>query len=123
PKSIRVAPGDSTATVAIEDLGAARLNTGSGTLPLRRYSIDGVAWGREILYLDAESNFAAIVTRANMLPLEGIREDLAAGHGALLDSIEADAARAELGASARASVSAFATGIFAVVGARIVDGT
>ena len=123
PKSIRIAPGDSTATVAIEDLGAARLNTGSGTLPLRRYSIDGVAWGREILYLDAESNFAAIVTRANMLPLEGIREDLAAAHGALLDSIQADAARAELGASARASVSAFATGIFAVVGARIVDGT
>jgi imidazolonepropionase-like amidohydrolase len=126
PKTIAIAPGDSTATVAIEDLGAERLMLGQGrNISLRRYSIDGVAWGREILYLDAQSNFAAIVTRANLLPLEGIREDLAVAHPGMLDSIQADAARAELAAAARvrASIPVLAEKEFALVGARIVDGT
>ena len=72
-----------------------------------------------------ESRFAAIVTRANLLPLEGVREDLAAAHPALLDSIQADAARAELAAAARtsASIPVVADREFALVGARIVDGT
>jgi hypothetical protein len=77
------------------------------------------------LYLDRESQFAAIVTRANLLPLEGVREDLASAHPALLDSIQADAARAELAAAAttKASVPVVADREFALVGARIVDGT
>jgi imidazolonepropionase-like amidohydrolase len=126
PKTIAIGPGDSTATVAIEDLGGVRLRFAqSGGVTLRRYSIDGVAWGREILYLDGVSNFAAIVTRANLLPLEGVREDLAAANAALLDSIQSDAARAELAAAARvsASIPVVADSEFALVGARIVDGT
>lgn len=126
PKRILSLPGDSTANVAIEDLGAARLAVdGREPIVLRRYSIDGVAWGREILYLDNDSRFAAIVTRANLLPLEGVREDLAVAHPAMLDSLEADATRAELTAAARtsATVPAVVDGSFALVGARIVDGT
>ncbi|MEP6779629.1 MAG: amidohydrolase family protein [Gemmatimonadaceae bacterium] len=126
PKSIAVAPGDSTAKVTIEDLGAVRLSfTQQSAIVLRRYSIDGVAWGREILYLDGESKFAAMVTRANLLPLEGVREDLAAANPAVLDSIQADAASAELAAAAhtRASIPLFAEQSFALVGARIIDGT
>ena len=126
PKSISVAPGDSTARVTVESLGTAQLSFARGNaVILRRYAIDGVAWGREILYLDGESRFAAIVTRANLLPLEGVREDLAAAYPAMLDSIQADAARAELAAAAatRASIPPFADGSFALVGARIIDGT
>ncbi|HSQ32457.1 MAG TPA: amidohydrolase family protein [Gemmatimonadaceae bacterium] len=126
PKRILTLPGDSTATVAIDDLGTARLDLGGRqSMALRRYSIDGVAWGREILYLDNDSRFAAIVTRANLLPLEGLREDLAAMHPTMLDSLEADASRAELAAAERTSVSVpmVAGGSFALVGARIVDGT
>ncbi|MDQ6611531.1 MAG: amidohydrolase family protein, partial [Gemmatimonadota bacterium] len=126
PKTIAVAPGDSTARVTVEDLGSARLSfTQQSDVALRRYSIDGVAWGREILYLDGESRLAAIVTRANLLPLEGVREDLAAAHPTLLDSIQTDAARAELAsaAQARASIPLVAAQPFALVGARIVDGT
>jgi imidazolonepropionase-like amidohydrolase len=117
PARIAILPGDSSAWVSIQALGAARIDG----LALRRFSIDGVAWGREILYLDDASRFAAIVTRANLLPLEGVREDLAAAHPSLLDSIQADAARAQLTAAAR--IPATATGSFAFVGARIVDGT
>ncbi|HTJ24157.1 MAG TPA: amidohydrolase family protein [Gemmatimonadaceae bacterium] len=126
PKSIRSIPGDSVAAVSIEDLGTARLNLAARqSIALRRYAIDGVAWGREILYLDSGSRFAAIVTRANLLPLEGLREDLATSHPTMLDSLEADATRAELAAAARtsATVPAAAGGSFALVGARIIDGT
>ena len=121
PASIRSVPGDSTALVTVDDLGALRV----GPLSLRRYSVDGVAWGREIVYLDATSKLAAIVTRANMLPLEGVREDLAAANPSLIDSIQADAARAEVDAAAKsgASIRPVAAGEFAIVGARIVDGT
>jgi imidazolonepropionase-like amidohydrolase len=126
PTSIVTAPGDPATTVSIEDLGPVRLNFAEGApVALRRYSIDGVAWGREILYLDNESRFAAIVTRANLLPLEGVREDLSAAHSAMRDSIAADATRAELAAAARtvASIPVVAEKEFALVGARIVDGT
>ena len=125
PGRITAAPGDPTTTVTIEDLGTARFSLDRQVVAVHRFSIDGVAWGREILYLDADSRFAAIVTRANLLPLEGVRDDLAASHPALLDSIEGDAARTELAATARAtaSVHPIVDGTFALVGARIVDGT
>lgn len=126
PKVIFTAPGDPTTTVAIEDLGVARLRFAErGVMTLRRFSIDGVAWGREIVYLDASSRFAGIVTRANLLPLEGVREDLVAAQPALLDSLEADAVRAELMAASRtsASIPRSAERDFSLVGARIVDGT
>jgi len=126
PREIVTAPGDPTTTVRVEDLGAALLRFTSGSdLALHRYSVDGVAWGREIIYLDQTSRFAAIVTRANLLPLEGVREDLAAAQPALLDSLLADAARAEFSAAARtsAAIPVVAQGAFALVGARIVDGT
>lgn len=121
PKMLASAPGDPTTTITIEDLGAVKLNS----LELKRYTIDGVAWGREVLYLDGDRRFAAIVTRANLLPLEGVREDLAAAHPALLDSIEADAARTEIAAAATTSKSVpiVADHDFALVGARVVTGT
>jgi len=125
PAKIVTAPGDPTTSVAVEDLGSAHLDLAGQRLNLRRFSIDGVAWGREILYLDSASRFAAIVTRANLLPLEGIREDLAASHPSMLDSILADAPRAELAAAERtsASIRTLVHGQFAIAGARIIDGT
>jgi imidazolonepropionase-like amidohydrolase len=125
PNRITTAPGDPTTTVTIEDLGVVRFTLNQRDVPLRRFSIDGVAWGREILYLDDQSRFAAIVTRANLLPLEGVREDLASVHPALFDLIRVDAVRAELEAMTRAtaSIRPVAQGTFALVGARIVDGT
>ena len=126
PPVIVTAPGNPTTTVRVEDLGAVSLRFTSGSdISLHRFSIAGVAWGREIAYLDDASRFAAIVTRANLLPLEGVREDLAAAQPALLDSLLADAARAELAAASRtgASIPVVAQGTFALVGARIVVGT
>ncbi len=126
PREIVTAPGDPTTTVHVEGLGGVALRFASGgAVKFQRYSVDGVAWGREVIYLDEASRFAAIVTRANLLPLEGVRDDLEAAQPALFDSVLADAARAELSAAARtrASVPVFAQGTFALVGARVVDGT
>ena len=126
PGRITTAPGDPTTSVTIEALGDARIRfPRRDAVALRRFSIDGVAWGREILYLDGGSRLAAIVTRANLLPLEGVREDLAEAYPAMLDSIVADAARTELAAAARtsASVPRMAERDFALVAARIIDGT
>lgn len=126
PNNTVTAPGDPTTSVTVEDLGSARIHFGNrDALALRRFSIDGVAWGREIIYLDGRFRFAAIVTRANLLPLEGVREDLVAAHAALLDSVMADASRAELASASRTSTSMprLAEGDYALVGARIVDGT
>src|ERR1051325_8719726 len=126
PPRIALLPGDSSANATVEDLGAVRLTfADGGTIAAHRYAIDGVAWGREVLYTDDSWRFVAIVTRANLLPLEGLREDLAAGHPAMLDSIEADATRAELLLAERTRLARkpVAEGDFAVVGARIIDGT
>lgn len=126
PATIATAPGNPLAAVSIVDLGVTRLTvTGSERITLHRFSIDGVAWGREILYLDNAMHFAALVTRANLLPLEGVREDLALRYPALHGAIVADAAKSAIAAMARsaASVLVVTTRTFALVGARIVDGT
>jgi imidazolonepropionase-like amidohydrolase len=126
PKTITTAPGDPTTEVTVEDLGTARIVPANGAaLTFRRYAIDGVAWGREILYLDGKSRLAAIVTRANLLPLEGVREDLAATRPTLIDAITADAARTELAIAAQTSITLpiVAQRDFALVGAKIIDGT
>ena len=125
PATIVAVPGDPTTNLTVEEHGEAALRLAEReTVTLRRYSIDGVAWGREILYLDQASRFAAIVTRANLLPLEGVREDLAAAYPDLLETILADAADEEIElARAHDRVESVASGDFALVGARIVDGT
>src|SRR6476661_10964353 len=52
PPVIVTAPGHPTTTVRVEDLGpvSLRFTSGSG-ITLQRFSIEGVAWGREIAYL------------------------------------------------------------------------
>jgi imidazolonepropionase-like amidohydrolase len=123
PRLLATLPGDPIARVVVEYRGADTLRLGSPerTVPLRRYSVDGVAWGREALWLDETGRFAAIVTRANMLPLEGVREDLASALPTLQSIAIADRMRDLQGLSRQARP--VAQGTYALVGARLVDGT
>jgi imidazolonepropionase-like amidohydrolase len=121
PLRIGVVPGDPTHPVTIAYRGSETHRLGERTVRLRRYSIDGVAWGRETLWLDDSSRFAAIVTRANMLPLEGVRDDLADLLPALQSAAISDRMR-DLG-SATDTTRPIADRTFALVGGRIVDGT
>ncbi len=87
----------------------------------RPLQIDGLVWGRETLWLDPEKRFAGVSTRVHILPLEAIREDL---QDALPD-LQAIAVRDRMAdlASMASSTPPIADGTFALVGARLRDGT
>jgi imidazolonepropionase-like amidohydrolase len=88
---------------------------------LRRFSVDGVVWGKETVWIDGDGRFAAIVSRVHILPLEGIREDLK--HA--LPSLQASAIADRMGDLAQQlkSIAPVASRAFALVNARVIDGT
>ncbi len=119
PPHITLLPRANNRDVAIEYRGADTVQAGSGAVRLRRYSVDGMVWGRETVWLDDANRFAAIVTRVHILPLEGIRDDLKAA----LPDLQLAAIRdrmADLATWQRTPV--VAEGRYAVTGARIIDG-
>jgi len=76
PARLAVLPGEPTRDVSIEYEGVDTVRVGGKSVKLRRYSVDGVVWGRETVWLDEASHLAGIVSRIHILPLEAIREDL-----------------------------------------------
>jgi imidazolonepropionase-like amidohydrolase len=88
---------------------------------LRRFDIEGVVWGRETVWLDDEDRLAAIVSRIHILPLEAVREDLKAAIPVLQSWSIADRV-ADL-AQYRKDIPPIADRAFALVGARLIDGT
>jgi imidazolonepropionase-like amidohydrolase len=121
PARLTTIPGEPVAHVAIEFRGIDTLRTGARTVRLRRYSVSNVAWGREALWLDEDSRFAAALSRASLLPFEGVREDLAD----LLPALQRSAVRDRMADLARManSLPPLASGTFAITGANLIDGT
>ncbi len=121
PRHLATIPAQPINDVMIEYRGEDTLRLDRRVLQLRRYSVAGVAWGREALWLDQNGRLAALLTRASLLPFEGIREELAP----LLPALQASAIRdrmrdfAQLGRD----VPPVAQGSFALVGGRVLDGT
>ena len=76
PRVIRTVPGLPTNEVLIEPRGREAIRIGSTVVRLERYSIDGVVWGRETVWLDERGALAAAVTRAGGLSFEAVREDI-----------------------------------------------
>ena len=120
PPALRLVPGTAARTATIELRGVDTVRIGARVVPLRRFAVDGVVWGRETVWLDERDRFAAIVTRIHILPLEGVRSDLAAALPTLQRSSIADRMHdlARLGGD----VPALAEGTFALVGATVIDG-
>ena len=119
PSHITLLPRSSNRDVAIEYRGADTVQAGGRAVRLRRYSVDGMVWGRETVWLDDADRFAAIVTRVHILPLEGIRDDLKAA----LPELQLASIRdrmADLAMWQRTPV--VAEGHYAITGARIIDG-
>lgn len=73
PARLAVAPGAPLNEVAIERRGTDSIRVAGRTVRLRRYTVDGVAWGAQVLWLDDADRLAAVFTRANILPFAGIR--------------------------------------------------
>lgn len=121
PARLAVVPGTPTRYVTIEYRGTDTVTAGGASMTLRRYSVDGVVWGREAVWLDERDRFGAIVTRVHILPLEGVREDLKDALPQLQRSAIADRMRDLQTWMARAPV--VAEGAFALTGARVIDGS
>ena len=121
PDALPVLPGDPTRAVHIEQRGTDLVAGTSGKTVLRRFSVDGVVWGRETVWLDAQGRFAAIVSRIHILPLEGVREDLKASLPALQASAIGDR-MADLGRLMK-EITPIADRSFALTNARLIDGT
>ena len=76
PASVTVVPGLPARTVRVQARGTDLVSAGGRDVRLRRFTVDGVVWGRETVWLDERDRFAAIVSRIHILPLEAVREDL-----------------------------------------------
>jgi imidazolonepropionase-like amidohydrolase len=121
PAVIPVMPGEPTRNVRIESRGVDTVTANGRRIQLRRFAVDGIVWGRETVWLDEADRFAAIVSRIHILPLEAIREDLKDSLPALQASAIADRMN-DLGTMLKL-VPPMAPPAFALVGARLIDGT
>ena len=121
PARLSTIPGTSNGDVRVEFRGLDNVRVGDLNVLLSRYSVDGVVWGREAVWLDADARFAAIVSRMHILPLEAVRQDLVAA----LPQLQAAAVRDRMAdlAQLATDVRPVAQEAFALVGARLIDGT
>ena len=120
PAGIVLLPGDSDSRIVVSFRGDEEVKVGDRAVKLRRYSVDGVVWGRETVWVDAQGAFAALVSRIHILPFEAVREDLAPALPALQASSVRDR-MADLAGFAKATPPN-ASGTFALTGARVITG-
>jgi imidazolonepropionase-like amidohydrolase len=107
--------------VVIEARGRDTFHVGSRSFALDRFSLDGVVWGRETVWLDERGALAAAITRAGGLSFEAVREDL---EPALRDIVmRGTADRLRDLASITSAVPPIRAGAYALVGATVVDAT
>src|SRR5579871_587914 len=121
PRVIGTVPGLPVNDVIVEPRGRDVIRLGSRMVTLDRYTIDGVVWGRETLWLDEHGAFAAGVTRAGGLSFEGVREDL---EDALVTFVQR-ATREGIAAleTITTRTPPLRAGTYALTGATVVDGT
>jgi len=121
PEVLATLPGEPLNEVRIENRGRDEMRVGERVVVLDRYTVEGVVWGRETLWLTEGGAFAAAVTRAGGLSFEGVREDLTEA----LPTLAARAAKEAVDDLGRISrgLEPLASGSFALVGATVVDGT
>lgn len=108
--------------VMISARGRDTVQTGSGARVLARYSVAGLIWGRETLWLDDQGALAALVsTDAEFDPFEALRPEYAPALGSFIAQAARDAVKA-LGEFEGAGAGVRDT-LVALVGGRIIDGT
>ena len=120
PASMSLLPGDADSRIIVTFRGDEEVQAGGRAVKLRRYSVDGVVWGRETVWVDVQGAFAALVSRIHILPFEAVREDLASALPALQASSVRDRMTdlAGFGGATRPTAS----GIYALSGARVITG-
>jgi imidazolonepropionase-like amidohydrolase len=108
--------------VLIEHRGRDAVEVGGKRIELERYSVSGVTWGRETLWLDPAKQLVAAVTHdAELDHFEAIRE----GFEMALPVFIAKALQDEMDALARLAnqFSPARKGMLAITGGTLIDGT
>jgi imidazolonepropionase-like amidohydrolase len=121
PRSLEVVPGGPTNTVSIHWRGRDTIPGAAGPSVLERYAVDGVAWGYESVWIDAESRIAGLATRAGNLTFAAVRVALEKNFSQLMASATGDRL-ADL-AALSVPVTPFAQGALVLEGATLIDGT
>jgi imidazolonepropionase-like amidohydrolase len=121
PRVLQTVPGQPANEVVIEARGRESIRIADKVVALDRFSVDGVVWGRETIWLDEKQALAAAITRAGGLSFEAVREDL---EPALVAFVQR-ATRDRIGdlETITRNTPLLRTGAYAMVGATIVDGT
>ncbi len=121
PSTLAVVPGGPTNTVRIAYRGRTTLTLDGRATTFTRYSVDGVVWGVESVWLDAAGRLAVVTSGGGGgLELEAIRAALAPLYPRIM-SVVIDDRMADLVAVSR-RVRPVASGTVALVGGTLVDG-
>ena len=108
--------------VKIQDRGSETMDIDGRSVQVERYTVQGLIWGLETLWMDSNNNLAALVsTDAEFDHFEAVREE----YEPALTKFVASAARDEMAALTEMSqkLPGRRTGTFAFVGATVIDGT
>jgi imidazolonepropionase-like amidohydrolase len=119
PADLKIFPSGG---VRIQDRGRDDVQVEDHSVRLERYSVSGLIWGRETLWLDPEKNLAAVVTTdAEFDHFEAVRE----GFETALPTLVARAGSDEMAALAEISKQfrGHDAGMLAFKGATLIDGT
>jgi imidazolonepropionase-like amidohydrolase len=119
PAQLATLPGGS---VKIEPRGQDNIHVGTKDEKLDRFTVEGLIWGRETLWFDAQRNLvAAVTTDAEFDHFEAIRDGYETALGDFVGKAGSD------GMSALADISktipGSRTSTLAIVGATLIDGT
>ena len=108
--------------VRIQDRGSETMQINGHDVQVERYTVQGLIWGMETLWMDSSNNLAALVsTDAEFDHFEAVRDD----YESALANFVASAAHDEMAALSEMSqkLPGRRTGTFAFVGATVIDGT
>jgi imidazolonepropionase-like amidohydrolase len=108
--------------VRIQDRGSETMKISGRDVQVERYTVQGLIWGMETLWMDSANNLAALVsTDAEFDHFEAVRDEYEPG----LNAFVASAAHDEMAALTEMSMKlpGRRTGTFAFVGATVIDGT
>ncbi len=121
PKTIAIVPGDPNAVI-IKKPGIDTVGTGANRVLLTRYTIDGVIWGINYLWLDTDGRLAMFATGGGGgLSFKTVRAALLPLRAELMDV----ATRAQMHdlTNIASKTKPIAEGAVALVGATLVDAT
>jgi imidazolonepropionase-like amidohydrolase len=108
--------------IQIQDRGQQTMQINGHEVSFERYTVQGLIWGMEVLWMDSANNLAALVsTDAEFDHFEAVREE----YEPALTSFVAGAAKDEMQKLTEMSqaLPGRRTGTFAFVGGTVVDGT